>query len=332
MFEYFKPYEIEISEIEATWLLMGIMIDTNNFLYRTTSRTYQVLAKLQTYGASMLKAQNYLRENYSDYTKKNAIINNLEIINGMYAIALCDDEIYLRSFIAKVAEDIIKIEKIKIAFCIGRIAEDMVGISARSYDKANAQMIMERLGGGGHFNNAATQLKNIDKETAKNLLKQALKDSFAEGDQSMKVILTQTVKGKGKVNDIIDVPMGHANFLIRTNQAIEATSDNIQNLERSKLEEKKKSEILLQTMQNLKAQIDSSPITIAVKVGRNGKLFGTVSPKQIVDEYKKQYKTELDKRKIILDKEIDGLGTYKVPIQLHKEVTALITLYVVEME
>lgn len=331
MFDYFTPYEIAISEIEATWMLMGVMIDTNSFLYRTTSRTYQVLAKLQTYGASMLKVQNYLRENYHDYIKKNAILNNLEIVNGMYAIATCDDDIYLRSFIAKVAEDALKIDKIKMAFCIGRISEDSVGISARSFDKANAQMIMERLGGGGHFNNAATQLKNIDKETAKSLLKQAIKDSFAEGDQAMKIILTQTVKGKGKINDIIEVPMGHANFLIRTNQAIEATSDNIQNLERSKLEEKRKQEALLQAMQDFKKKIDSLSITISVRVGRNGKLFGTVSPKQIVEEYRKQHKIELDKRKIILDKDIDALGTYKIPIQIHKEVTAIIVLYIVEM-
>lgn len=148
----------------------------------------------------------------------------------------------------------------------------------------------------------------------------------------MKIILTQTVKGKGKANDIIDVPAGHANFLIRSNQAIEATADNIKNLEYGKMMEKRQQELHLQEMKELKLKVDASPITVSVRVGKNGKLFGTVSTKQIVDEYKLQYNTELDKRKIIMDKEIDALGTYKIPIQLHKEVTALITLYVVEME
>jgi c-di-AMP phosphodiesterase-like protein len=183
---------------------MGVMVDTNNFLYRTSNRTFQVLAKLQTYGAQMLKVQRYLRENLHDYMKRNQILNNIEVIDGVYGIATCDDEIYLRSFIAKIAEDVISVNNIKIAFCIGRISEDTIGISARSFDEANAQMIMERLGGGGHFNNAAAQLNNVTIETAKNLLKQALKDSLAEGEQSMKIILTQTVKGKGKANDIID--------------------------------------------------------------------------------------------------------------------------------
>ncbi|MDD4212017.1 MAG: 50S ribosomal protein L9 [Bacilli bacterium] len=330
--DYITPYQVEISEVEATWLLMGIMVDTNNFLYRTSSRTFQVLAKLQTYGAQMLKVQRYLREDLGDYMKRNQILNNIEIIDGNYGIATCDDHIYLRSFIAKIAEDVISVNNIKMAFCLGKISEDTIGISARSFDEANAQMIMERLGGGGHFNNAAAQIKNVTIETAKNLLKQALKDSIAEGDQSMKIILTQTVKGKGKANDIIDVPAGHANFLIRSNQAIEATADNIKNLEYGKMMEKRQQELHLQEMKELKLKVDASPITVSVRVGKNGKLFGTVSTKQIVDEYKLQYNTELDKRKIIMDKEIDALGTYKIPIQLHKEVTALITLYVVEME
>ncbi|MFA6627009.1 MAG: 50S ribosomal protein L9 [Bacilli bacterium] len=332
LIEYLTPYEIEISDVEASWLLMGIMIDTNNFLYRTSNRTFQVLAKLQTYGAQMLKVQRYLREDLGDYMKRNQILNNIEVVDGYYGIALCDNEIYLRSFIAKIAEEVISVNNIKIAFCIGRLSEDTIGISARSFDEANAQMIMERLGGGGHFNNAAAQLKNVTIEAANNLLKLALKDSIAEGDQSMKIILTQTVKGKGKTNDIIDVPTGHANFLIRSNQAIEATVDNIKNLEYGKLMEKRQQELHLQEMKELKKKVDVSPITISVRVGKNGKLFGTVSTKQIVEEYRLQYNTELDKRKIIMDKEIDGLGTYKIPIQLHKEVTALITLYVVEME
>lgn len=332
MIDYLTPYQVEISEVEATWLLMGVMVDTNNFLYRTSNRTFQVLAKLQTYGAQMLKVQRYLRENLHDYMKRNQILNNIEVIDSVYGIATCDDEIYLRSFIAKIAEDVISVNNIKIAFCIGRISEDTIGISARSFDEANAQMIMERLGGGGHFNNAAAQLNNVTIETAKNLLKQALKDSLAEGEQSMKIILTQTVKGKGKANDIIDIPAGHANYLIRSNQAIEATDDNIKNLEYGKMMEKRQQEMHLQEMQELKKKVDTAPITISVRVGKNGKLFGSVSTKQIIEEYRLQYNIELDKRKIMLDKDIDALGTYKIPIQLHKAVTAQITLYVVEME
>ena len=74
----------------------------------------------------------------------------------------------------------------------------------------------------------------------------------------------------------------------------------------------------------------TKPVQIAVKVGKEGKLFGTVSSKQIVDEYKNQHNIIIDKRKMLLDEDIAALGTYKIPLQLHKQVTATITLFVVE--
>ena len=85
-------------------------------------------------------------------------------------------------------------------------------------------------------------------------------------------------------------------------------------------------------MRKLKEVVEASPIKIGVNVGKEGKLFGTVSTKQIVEEYKSQYDITLDKRKILHDKEIDALGTYKIPIQLHKDVLATITLHVIEKE
>ena len=85
-------------------------------------------------------------------------------------------------------------------------------------------------------------------------------------------------------------------------------------------------------MRKLKETLDVSPIKISVNVGKEGKLFGTVSTKQIVEEYKNQYGITLDKRKILSEKDIDALGTYKIPIQLHKDVLATIILHVVEKE
>ena len=76
----------------------------------------------------------------------------------------------------------------------------------------------------------------------------------------------------------------------------------------------------LRNMQELKTKIDAMTVKVGVKVGANGKLFGSVSTKEIVEEFKNQNNIELDKRKIQLDKVIDCLGTYKIPIDLHKEV------------
>jgi ribosomal protein L9 len=332
MTDYLDPEKLDISSIEATWMLMGVTVDTNNFIYRTTSRTFNVLAKLQAYGANMSKVQKYLREDFSDYVKKISVLNNIENVDGIYGIAICDDEIYQRSFLAKIADEIVMVNNFKIGFCIGKVSDDEIGISARSLDEANVQVIMERLGGGGHFNNAATQIKNVDISGARNMLINTLRDNTGEGDKHMKVILIKDVKGKGKARDIIDIPAGHANFLIKSAQAIEATPDNIKHLEYEKTLEKQTQEKQLKDMQDLKNRIEASPLKIGVKVGKSGKLFGSVSTKLIAEEFVNQHKIEIDKRKILSDKDVDTLGTHKIPIQLHKEVTATITVYVVEKE
>lgn len=328
MFEYVKE-EIELTPIEATWLLMGIFVDTNNFIYRTSYRTFNVLAKLQSFGADTAQAQRFLRENYDEYVKRMSVLNNLEVLEGGFGIAMCDDEIYERSFLAKIADNVITVNNIKVAFCIGRISKDGVGISARSLDEANVQIIMEKLGGGGHFNNAATQLYGITKEQAREKLVAVLQEENA-GGKTMKVILTKDIKGKGKANEVIDVSTGYANYLFRNKQAIEGTPENLKQLEINKVKEQQDQEKHLRDMQELKAKIEEMTVKVNVKVGANGKLFGSVSSKEIVEEFKAQNKIELDKRKIQYDKVIDCLGTYKIPIELHKEVTAIITLYVVE--
>ncbi|MBO7078541.1 MAG: 50S ribosomal protein L9 [Bacilli bacterium] len=146
----------------------------------------------------------------------------------------------------------------------------------------------------------------------------------------MKLILTKDVKGKGKVNDIIECNMGYANFLLRDGSAVEATDANIQKL-KEKLEEDRKQEAKhLEEMKALKEVIDSKTVTIAVKVGASGKLFGSVSTKEIVEVYKKEFGIELDKRKIIANTNIDAIGLYKLPISLHKDVCAYINVKVVE--
>lgn len=329
----FLEYEIEISPIEASYMLMGVIVDTSNLMYRTSFRTFNVLSKLQKLGAEMAKAQRYLRENFDEYIQRMTILNGLEIIDGIYGIAVCSEhEIHQRQFIAKVTDNIIAVNGIKAAFCIGMIGENEVGISARSLDEVNVQVIMERLGGGGHFNNSATQIKDITIEDAKQMLIEQFHKGIDEGGQNMKIILTKDVKGKGKTGDIIDIPSGHANFLIRGKQAILASTDNVKQLELVKDKQKVEAEKHLEEMKELKIQLEQSPITIGVNVGKEGKLFGTVSSKQIVEEFKNQYNIQLDKRKMLYEKDIDAVGTYTIVIQLHKEVKANLTINVIEKE
>ena len=322
--------EINISKSVATWMLLGIMVDTNNLIYRVSPQTYQVLARLNQYGADNAQAKAYLREDYEDYVKRTEALNNLEIVDGRYGIGLCEQGIYSRQFLAKTADAIVNFKDIEAGFAIGYIEEGVVGISARSLGSINVQVIMESLGGGGHFNNAAAQFTNATLEEVYDLLVENIKRVDKGEDQTMKVILIKDVKGKGKVDDVIDVSTGYANYLITSKQAIEATPDNLKQLENKLQKRQKEQEKLLQDMRNLKEIVEQKTITIAVKVGKEGKLFGSVSTKQIVEEFKAQHNIDLDKRKIIFDKDIDALGTYIIPIQLHKDVVAKLTVHVVE--
>lgn len=332
MYEFLEN-EVELTPMEASLMLLGIIVDTSNLMYRTSYRTYNIMGKLQMKGAENAKVQRFLRENFDKYVERMTILGNMEIVDGQYGIAVCPEEdIHQRSFLAKIADNVITINTIKAAFCIGKIGEDEIGISARSLDEENVQTIMEKLGGGGHFNNAACQIPNISLNDAKEKLIEVLKNMDNGEDKNMKIILVSDVKGKGKKGDIIDIPAGHANYLIKGKQAILATSDNIKLLEAQNEKDKEEAEKHLQEMRKLKEVVEASPISIAVRVGKEGKLFGTVSTKQIIEEYKNQYNISLDKRKILSEKEIDALGTYKIPIQLHKDVKAVITLNVVEKE
>ena len=330
MFDYIDE-DIMVTPMEATLMLLGIITDTSNLMYRTSYQTFSILSKLQMYGAEMTKVQRYLREDFDMYVKRMNILNNVEMVENKYGIAMCDDkEIFARQFLAKVADSLILVETIKAGFCIGKISDSQVGISARSLDEVNVQLIMEALGGGGHFNNSATQITGITINEAKERLINVLKQQETTGEEIMKVILIKDVKGKGKANDVIEIPSGHANYLIKSKLAVLATPDNLNELKRQSELEKKEAQDHLEAMRELKVFIENHPVSVAARVGKEGKLFGTVSTKQIVDEMKNKYDITLDKRKIMYDKDIDSLGTYEIPIQLHKEVIAKISLHVIE--
>lgn len=329
MFDYIDK-EINISSIEASLMLLGILVDTNNLIYRTTAQTFAVIAKLQLYGAEMSNAHKYLREEEDLYKRRIEILNTLEIIDEKFGICVCDDfNNYTRPFIAKIADNIIGLNSVKAGFCIGKVDDGVIGVSARSFDY-NVQIVMEELGGGGHFHNAATQIKGMSLGEVKVKLIEILRKNQESGEENMKLILIKDVKGNGKNGDVIDVTAGYGNFLIKNKSAILATTDNLNECKRKNEQDKIDAQNFLEEMRKLKEFLESKKITISVKVGKEGKLFGTVSNKQIVDEIKNAHNITLDKRKIIGDTVIDKLGTYVIPIQLHKEVTANITLYVAE--
>ena len=146
----------------------------------------------------------------------------------------------------------------------------------------------------------------------------------------MKVILIKDLKGKGKKGDVIEVASGYANYLLSSKNAIEATPENLQSIEMEKARQEEMERRQLEEMKDLKERIEQLPVKIFVKIGENGKLFGTVSSKQIAQAFKQQHNISLDKRKIQLKEHISTLGNYKVNIRLHKNVTATVEVHVVE--
>lgn len=149
----------------------------------------------------------------------------------------------------------------------------------------------------------------------------------------MKVIFLQDVKGKGKKGEIKEVPTGYAqNFLIKKNLAREATSQAISELAGKQKSEAKHAAEILEEAKRLKAELDKEEhrLTFTEKVGPDGRTFGSITAKKIVEELEKQFGLKVDKRHIDLDHPIRSIGLIEVPVKLHKEVQGQIKLQVKE--
>src|SRR5690606_30339960 len=136
----------------------------------------------------------------------------------------------------------LNIRDIDAAFTIVKIEDDTVGISARSFGAINVQVIMEEMGGGGHLNSAATQIKDISVKDAYQQLKHILELEYGGSLEPMRVILLDDVKGKGKKDDVIEVAGGYANYLISSKLALAATDENLANLATQKEQEKQQAQ------------------------------------------------------------------------------------------
>lgn len=147
----------------------------------------------------------------------------------------------------------------------------------------------------------------------------------------MKVILLEDVKKVGKKGTIVDVSDGYgANFLIPRKLAVLVTKTSLEIKKTQDDNKVKENEIKRQNALLLKEKIKDLIVEIKVGTGKEGKLFGAVSSKEIVEEYKKQFEIELDKRKFIDFNPIGALGYTKIQIELHKEVIGTITVHVSE--
>jgi large subunit ribosomal protein L9 len=147
----------------------------------------------------------------------------------------------------------------------------------------------------------------------------------------MKVVLLQDVKDLGKKEQLVNVSDGYArNYLFPKKLAVEATSGKLKELEQKKNSEMKKKDKEKQAARELADKLNKSEISFKVKAGENGKLFGSITSKDVADAVKAQLKIEIDKKKIVLHDAIKSLGTYPVEIKVYPEISAEINVKVVE--
>ncbi|MEN2766806.1 50S ribosomal protein L9 [Ornithinibacillus xuwenensis] len=147
----------------------------------------------------------------------------------------------------------------------------------------------------------------------------------------MRVIFLKDVKGKGKKGEVKNVSDGYArNFLLKNNLAEEATAGNMKALEAKQRKDKQLEQEEKDEAVQLKNKIESLEVTLKAKSGDGGRLFGSITSKQIADALNKDHGIKIDKRKIELDQPIRALGYTNVPIKLHVEVTGMVKVHVVE--
>lgn len=147
----------------------------------------------------------------------------------------------------------------------------------------------------------------------------------------MKVILMKDIKGTGKKGDIINTSDGHArNYLFPRKLAVEASDGNLSKLSHEKKTEDKKRQEALEAAQALKAKIEEKTVTFAIKAGEGGKLFGSVTTKEIAQSLKKEHGIPVEKKKIVMDQPLKSIGTTSVKIKIHPKVQAELKVVIKE--
>jgi c-di-AMP phosphodiesterase-like protein len=150
-----------LSPIEATIMLTGMMVDTNRFRLKTSSRTYEAAAYLRSIGAEPSDADAFLKESFDEFELKTKVLHQARYLDYGVVLVPYDEDILQRPTMSMVADQLLGISDIEASFVVARVSEHQVAVSARSRGKFNVQFILEKLGGGGHFTAAAVQKEHM---------------------------------------------------------------------------------------------------------------------------------------------------------------------------
>ena len=180
----YQPKHDKITMLEATAMLAGIIVDTKSFTLRTGARTFEAASYLRTNGADTVLVQRLLKEDIETYVERSKIIQTVDFLREGIAIAHGEEmNPYDQVLIAQTADILLTMKGVSASFVVARKNNGDVGISARSLGEINVQLIMEKLGGGGHLTNAACQIQNGMIDNAIEQLKLAIIE-IIEGGQS----------------------------------------------------------------------------------------------------------------------------------------------------
>ncbi len=180
--QYF-PEEVRLRNIEADALYAGIIVDTDNFMQKAGVRTFEAAAFLRRRGADSTRVRKMFRESTEESRVKGEIVRQMELYRGHFAISVCPSAgLESPTIVAsQAANQLLDIRDVKASFVLTDL-NDTIYISARAIDEINVQIIMERLGGGGHMNIAGAQLPDTTIEEAQTRLKQVLDDMLDGGE------------------------------------------------------------------------------------------------------------------------------------------------------
>lgn len=180
--QYFDE-DIKLSTQEADAIYAGILIDTNNFVSKTGVRTFEAAAYLRRCGAEVTRVRKMLRNDMDAYKARAEAVRHAEVFHNMFAISVCPADNIESPTVAcaQAANELLNIIGIKASFVLTEY-HDRIYISARSIDEINVQLVMERLGGGGHMNSAGAQLTGCTLEDAKRTIENTLDEMIREGD------------------------------------------------------------------------------------------------------------------------------------------------------
>ena len=174
---------VKVRPEEADAIYGGIVVDTNNFTNRTGVRTFEAAAFLRRCGADVTRVRKLFREDVAAYRAKADAVSHAQIYRDVYAISVCNgEEVQSPTVVgAQAANDLLDIKGVRASFVLTRY-QGKIFISARSIDEVNVQLIMERMGGGGHLNVAGCQLDNMSIEEAIETLKRTISEMTEEGE------------------------------------------------------------------------------------------------------------------------------------------------------